>query len=97
MMTIDQQKRTDAQKLLNCLVKSQKLMRKEFNSLSGIKVIGLRDDIQLLSLASWCELLNIQYTRTDWDGNEYCETNWDIIYFWYKGFKFFELVAKEED
>lgn len=87
----------DAWKFVNRLAKAQKYFRKTYPSLDGVRTLSFDDKIQITRLAHLCELLDIEYIREDWDGNEMCESNWDIIYFWHKGFKFFELVEKEKN
>ena len=94
-MTLEEQRRKDAYSLLNNLIKAEKLERKKFKSLGEIEIIGLKSEIQVWKLIQWCELLEMPYNREDWGGNKSCGSNWDIVYFTYKGFTFFELVEKE--
>ena len=84
----------DAHAFLNELVKSQKLLNKVYTSLEGVKVLSVNNSIHMTNLAHWCELLDMPYIREDWDGNEHCHSNWDVVYFDFKGIRFFELVDK---
>lgn len=97
--TMETPEMKDAVAFLNCQIRAQKLMRKKFANLTkaGIRVLGLdhRNDIHMSGFINWCKLLGMPYTRADWDGNEQCESNWDIVYFDFKGYRFFELVDKE--
>ena len=96
-VTIDEQKKQDALAFLNCQVKAQKMMRKKFASLGGVELISLRDDIQIWNLMQLIEILEMPYIREDWDGNDVCDSDRDIIYFDYKGYRFFQLVDKEKN
>ena len=96
-VTIDEQKKQDALAFLNCQVKAQKMMRKKFASLGGVELTSLSDDIQIWNLMQLIEILEMPYIREDWDGNEVCDSDSDIIYFDYKGYRFFQLVDKEEN
>lgn len=88
--------KSDAVKFLDRLVKSYKLRDKKFKSLEDldIKILANRPIIQMSGLEKWCALLNMPYNREDWQGNIHCDTNWDMIWFVYKGVQFFELVEK---
>lgn len=88
--------KNDACAFLNGLVTAQKLLRKRFESLEAkrIYVVHPGNTIMISNLAEWCNLLDQEYGRVDWDGNEQCDTNWDKIFFNYKGFEFYELVDK---
>ena len=88
--------KSDAVKFLDRLIKSYKLRNNKFKSLGDlyIRVLGNRPVIQMCGLAKWCTLLNMPYNREDWNGNEQCNTDWDMIWFVYKGVQFFELVEK---
>lgn len=94
-MTEQERARKDARTFLNNLVKAQKLMRKTYASLGGVMVLITNNHVQMWNLRHWCELLGMDYIREDWDGNSACGSNWDIVYFEYEGFKFFDLVPKE--
>ncbi len=86
----------DAWEFVKSIVKAEKLKRKQFGTLENvhINILGLRNEIQMTNLPYLCKLLNFAYIREDWDGNEDCDTNYDILYFMYKGFKFFELEER---
>ena len=85
----------DAHAFLNELVKSQKLLKKVYTSLDGVTVLFPRPEVQMTNIIHWCELLDMPYIKEDWDGNTACSSNYDIIYFIFKGITFFELVDKE--
>lgn len=95
-MTKQERARKDAHTFLNNLVRVQKLMRKTYKSLEGVEAVIFSNRIQMDHLIHWCQLLDMDYVREDWDGNSVCCSNWDIVYFEYEGFKFFDLVEKEE-
>lgn len=88
----------DAWEFIKSIVKAQKLMRKQFGTIENahIHLLGLSNRIQITNLEYLCKLLHFNYVREDWDGNEVCDSDNDIIYFMYKGYKFFELVDKEK-
>ena len=94
-VTIDEQKKQDALAFLNCQVKAQKMMRKTFESLGDVSPLGLYKDIHVYNLIHLCDILEVPYIRENWDGNKQCNSNWDIVYFYYKGYKFYSLVDKE--
>ena len=101
-MNTQEQAKKDAWAYLNALVKAYRLSRKTFASLNaaGIKILSNQLEngyirIQMYGLKQWCELLEMPYFGTDWDGNKSCGSNYDEIYFIYKGCKFFDLVEKE--
>lgn len=87
----------DAWEFVKGVVKAQKLMRKQFGALENahIHILGLKDSIQITNLEYLCKLLHFAHVREDWAGNEGTNANYDIVYFIYKGYKFFELVEKE--
>lgn len=95
-----EQKRADAWKFVNCHVKANKLAEKKFSSLEDSGICTLRSDInrhvQMHGIIELCYLIDMPFLREDWDGNKYCDSNWDIIWFEYRGVRFFELVDKEE-
>lgn len=76
---------------LNSVVKAIKTINKGCGKIYSLQKI---DVFQVHPLIDWCELLEIPYKRVDWDGNEACESDWDEVYFVYKGIRFFELVSK---
>lgn len=84
----------DAQKLLNKFVAAQKIMSCRCGD---IYAIGSYRDVQVSNLRKWCELLDESYIREDWEGNDICNSNFDIIYFIHENIKFFELVDKEKN
>lgn len=88
--------KNDACAFLNGLVTAQKLIRKKFESLASRKIYVVHPEsaIMMNNLEEWCNLLDQEYGRVDWDGNAHCKTNWDKIFFKYKGFEFYELVDK---
>ena len=89
--------RVTAKVLLNQLVAAVEKMQNTVYSeqVGEIKVLGPIMKFQMTNLAEWCKRLGKKYKREDWDGNEQCGSNWDIIYFKYQGVEFFELVDKE--
>ena len=86
-------KQKEAYKLLNSYVKAKKFLNKK---LDKIRTLDTDMKVQMRNLIEWCELLEISYNRIDWDGNTSCGSNWDEVFFDYKGCHFFELVEKEE-
>lgn len=98
MITISRKK--EAKNYLDKLVKAQNIMRTAFpiNEFRTLKPIISNNHIQFGNdLAEWCKLLDIQYTREYWDGNETCNSNWDILYFDYHGYRFFQLTDAEKE
>lgn len=91
--------RVTAKVLLNQLIataeKTQNTVYSE--QVGDIRVISPIMKFQMVNLAEWCKLLGKKYKKEDWNGNEQCGSNWDIIYFEYKGVLFFELVEKENE
>ena len=92
----DELKKVDnAYKWLNMQIKAEKMRRKSFEK--SIRVSGTFQEnvIQIVNLEELAKILDIEINREDWHGNESCNTNWDIIYFWYHNYKFYELADKE--
>lgn len=89
--------RVTAKVLLNQLIAAaEKTQNTVYSEQVGeIEVLSPIMKFQMHNLAEWCKLLGKKYKKEDWDGNELCDSNWDIIYFEYKGVQFFELVEKE--
>ena len=55
-----------------------------------LQIYGIKNIIDILGS-------DIEWIREDWNANNIGEkTNYDIIYFWYRGFKIFQLVDKGE-
>lgn len=92
--------KSEAYELLNCYVKGVKLLNKSigdrYKDDSIYSISNPSNRIQVANLIRWCELLEMPYTKEVWDGNEHCDTNYDIIQFNYKGCHFIELVEREE-
>lgn len=55
------------------------------------KEIQIYRGVKLIS-----EITDIPYVEEDWEGNKCCNTNHNIVYLMYKGYKVFELTDKEE-
>ena len=91
--------RVTAKVLLNQLVAAAEKTRNTVYSeqVGEIEVLNPSMNFQMKNLAEWCKLLGKKYKKEDWDGNELCDSNWDIISFEYKGVLFFELVDKENE
>lgn len=89
----------DAWEFIKSVVKAEKIKRKQFGTLENvhIRMLDLKDDVHITNLPYLCKLLNFSYIREDWDGNEHCNSNYDILYFMYKGFKFFELEERRNN
>lgn len=70
-----------------------------FSSLSvfGIRVLNTPPAIQMNNLQKLCDILDLDYKREDWDGNEVCNSNWDKVWFMYKNVEFFDFVEKEKE
>lgn len=88
-------------KLLDGYVEAYRLMAEkvEFTDENGgyencVYLLGAKSAFQMWNLIRLCEILGIEYTRKDWDANERCGSNWDIVSFVYKDVTFFELVGK---
>lgn len=91
-----EKQKNDAWSFIRCQVKAQKLMRKHFQSLGSVHALNLSDMIHLSEGAvALAELTGLEWAREDWEGNEMCGSNWDIVYFDYAGYRFFELVFKD--
>lgn len=91
-----EKQKNDAWSFIRCQVKAQKLMRKHFQSLGSVQVLGLTNTIHLSdNVVSLATLTGLEWVREDWEGNEACGGNWDIVYFDYDGYRFFELVFKD--
>lgn len=92
---IGDQLKVDAYKFLNCQIKANKILKKRFNSLGDVHTAVNCSEIQLVGdISKLCEVIDEEVIREDWDYNEHCNTNYDIIYFAYRGYRFFELVDK---
>ena len=84
---------------LNKQVKAWKLANselpyEEFGYISGI-INTDRKELHIHGTEKLAHIIGAEIIREDWDGNEQCHTNNDFIYFWYRGFKVFQLVDKE--
>lgn len=94
---VGDQIKIDAYKFLNYQIKANKMLKKRFNSLGDIRTTGISSEIQLGGdISILCKAIDEEVIREDWNGNKACEANYDIIYFYYRGYKFFELVDKDE-
>ena len=91
-----EKRRNDAWSFIRCQVKAQKLMRKSFESLGDVHVLGLHNTIHLhAGVVTLARLTGLDWVREDWEGNDACDSNWDIVYFDYDGYRFFELIFKD--
>lgn len=86
---------TNAMSFINCQIKGRKMIKKTFDGLD-VQALSISNKIHIAGLRTLCNIVNFQYSRDDWDGNTTCNSDWDIVYFDYKGFRFFELVGKED-
>lgn len=95
-LTKEEQMVKDAWEFVNCQVNAIKQRGKKFTSLVGEDIGIYKNDkeVHMHGLIRLSELVSIPYNRTDWSGNETCETNHDEVYFLYKGVRFFQLVDK---
>ena len=75
------------------------IAKSEFPSLNvlGIKRLNSPVTIQVYNLKKLCDILDLDYKREDWDGNEMCNSNWDKLWFVYKNVEFFDLIEKEKE
>lgn len=102
-LTKEEQMVKDAWEFVNCQVTASKLQTKRFTSLLSddykqrIYRISDSKEVHTNALIRLSELTGIPYNRVDWVGNKSCETNYDEVYFIYKGVKFFALVDKLEE
>lgn len=89
----------DAMAFLNMQVKAIKMMNKKFETLVGENISRLNkpETVQLYNILKLCEIANLPFTRRDWDGNETCNSDWDEVYFTYKGIKFYGLEDKVDE
>ena len=83
---------------LNKQIKSVKLARtklpRELN-IYGSNLMCIYDkEIHIVGVIDIANALGIEYFRENWDGNEIAKRNCDEVWFYYKNFKFFELVEK---
>ena len=87
-----------AKKYLDNLVKATEYINKtlELSEEKELFILNPRKEHHLNDIPLFSELVDIPYTRVDWDGNEHCQTNHDELYFIYKGVRFFQLADKEE-
>ncbi len=107
MKTLTEQEQLikDAWSFLNIHVKAFKLAQKKFVDLKNVGIYrlgitGNYDEFPLVhtsNVALLAELTGHTISRIDWSGNEQCNSNYDEIYFYYKGVRFFELAEKEEE
>lgn len=74
---------------------TSKLPYEHFGSAYGIVATSAKE-LHISGVQTIAEIIEVPVIREDWDGNAQCNTNHDIIYFWYRGFKVFQLVDKEE-
>lgn len=72
------------------------LPHEQFGYTSGILYTD-KHELHIGGVFKIAEIIGADVIREDWDGNEQCKTNHDIVYFWYRGFKIFQLVDKETD
>lgn len=87
-----------ARELLNALVRSANEMSSQARvGDSTVYAISATREFQMTNLADWCKELGRDFQRVDWNGNETCNTNHDMIYFDYAGCRFFQLVSKEDE
>ena len=102
-LTKEEQMVKDAWEFINCQVTASKLQTKHFTSLWSdnykqcIYRISSAKEVHTNALIRLSELTGIPYNRVDWKGNESCETNYDEVYFIYKGVRFFALIDKIEE
>lgn len=91
-----EKQKNDAWSFIRCQVKAQKLMRKHFKSIDGVEAICNDKTIHIYGgVVMLAELAGLDYRREDWNGNKSCNSNWDMVYFTYEGYTFFELVSKD--
>ena len=101
-ITQQEQMVKDAWEFVRTQAKAEKMRRKRFDSLRVNGCHRLDNSstafhVHISNLAFLCELLGVEYTRENWDGNASCDTNYDIIFFDYHDVRFFELVDKENE
>lgn len=90
----------DAWTFINMQVKAAKMMNKKFDTLQTEDIINLSapvKKIQMYNIIKLCKIANIPTIRQDWAGNASCSTDYDEVYFIYKGIKFFGLEDKEDE
>ena len=97
-LTKEEQIVKDAWEFVNCQVNSIKQRDKKFRSLNddedSIGIYPQDKNVHMHGLIRLSELTNISYNRISWSGNAACETDYDEVYFIYKGVRFFQLVDK---
>ncbi len=89
----------DAMAFINMQVKAVKMMHKDFKTLqvANIGRLNKPESVQIFNIIKLCEIVNLPFTRRDWEGNATCNSDWDEVYFIYKGIKFFGLEDKEDE
>lgn len=104
-MTVQEQRKSDAIRFVNTVVKAKKMMLKHYQSLEDVNIYGVglgsyswvSDDatqVQMHGIIKLAKLLGIDTKEVEWSGNEVCQSNHLEVYFIYKGIKFFELMDK---
>ena len=89
--------RDDAFKFLNTQVKAHNMIKKTYESLPQVHTISVPKSIHVYGLLTLMDVIDLPFVREDWEGNIDCESNWDIVYLMYKGYRFYDLVEKEDE
>lgn len=104
-MTVQEQRKSDAIRFVNTIVKAKKMLLKHYQSLEDVDIYGIglgsynyvSDDatcVQMRGIFKLAKLLGVDTEEVEWSGNEGCHANYMEVYFVYKGIKFFELIDK---
>lgn len=93
-LTKEEQMVKDAWEFINCQVNAIKQRDKKFTSLADIGCYNHDKKVHLHGLLKLSALTNIPYSRIEWDGNDVCNSQYDEVFFIYKGVRFFELADK---
>ncbi len=92
-----EQLKSNAFAWLNKQIKADRMMKKSFHEeVSNITPSSFKQ-IHISGLIKVSEITGIPYKRIGWDGNEHCKTNHDEVFFYYKGYKFFQLIDKDKE
>lgn len=76
-------------------ISSKELPYSEFGYCVGIVDAERGKEINIYGVQKLAGILDIEVQREDWSGNKTCNSNHDMIWFIFKGFKFWQLTEKE--
>lgn len=91
-----EQLKSNAFAWMNKQIKAVKMMRKSFHEKVSNITPPVYNRIQVHGLIELSEITDIPYVREPWEGNKSQNVLYDIIYFTYDGYRFFELLDRED-